>query len=211
MNLSDLNNLDLKNLDLKDIAAASVTVKAVILVVLFVAILALGWYLVWSGGIKELEAARSKEQELRQEYTKKKAEVFYFKEHEKRLEEVKLSLQTLLQQLPERSQMEQVLIDINQAGIGRGLEFELFRPGTESLTDIYATLPVAIKVSGTYHNIGGFVSDLTQLKRIVTLHDITLMPVKDNLLSMDLRIQTYRSLDEGELAEAKRKKSEAKK
>jgi type IV pilus assembly protein PilO len=120
-------------------------------------------------------------------------------------------LQTLLQQLPERSQMEQVLIDINQAGIGRGLEFELFRPGTESLTDIYATLPVAIKVSGTYHNIGGFVSDLTQLKRIVTLHDITLMPVKDNLLSMDLRIQTYRSLDEGELAEAKRKKSEAKK
>jgi len=99
-----------------------------------------------------------------------------------------------------------LLADINQVGVGRGLDFNLFRPGAETLADFYATLPVAIKVSGSYHDIGGFVSDLAQMPRIVTLHDVALAPEKEGLLTMDARVQTYRYLDENELAAVRRQK-----
>jgi type IV pilus assembly protein PilO len=107
--------------------------------------------------------------------------------------------------------MDALLTDINQAGVGHGLDFELFRPGIESLADFYATLPVAIKVSGSYHDIAGFVSDLGKLPRIVTLHEISLAPATEGRLNMDARIQTYRYLDENELAAAKKLKQEKKK
>ncbi|OYY95453.1 MAG: pilus assembly protein PilO [Hydrogenophilales bacterium 28-61-23] len=201
MNFSELNNLDLK-----DITSAPAPVRAMVLVVLFLAILAAGWYLVWSDAQRGLDAARLEEKTLRDSYSIKKGQVFHYEEHKRRLVEVEHSLAAMLRQLPDRSQMDALLADINQAGVGRGLEFDLFRPGGETPADFYATLPVSIKVSGSYHDIGGFVSDLAKMPRIVTLHDVALTPGKDNLLSMDARVQTYRYLDENEIAAVKKQK-----
>ena len=201
MNLSELNNLDLK-----DITSAPAPFRAVVLAVLFLAILAGGWYLVWSDAIKSLDAARAEEQALRTSFTVKKGQVFHYEAYKRRLAEVEQSLAAMLRQLPDRSQMDALLADINQVGVGRGLDFNLFRPGSETLADFYATLPVAIKVSGSYHDIGGFVSDLAQMPRIVTLHDVALAPEKEGLLTMDARVQTYRYLDENELAAVRRQK-----
>ena len=201
MNLSELNNLDLK-----DITSAPAPVRALVLVFLFLAILAGGWYLVWSDAKQSLDAARAEEESLRASYTAKKGQVFHYEVHKRRLAEVEQSLATMLRQLPDRSQMDALLADINQVGVGRGLDFNLFRPGAETLADFYATLPVSIKVTGSYHDIGGFVSDLAQMPRIVTLHDVALSPEKDGLLNMEARVQTYRYLDENELAAVRRQK-----
>lgn len=206
MNFSDINNLDLK-----DITSAPAPVRAVVLVVLFAVIIGAGWYLVWSDALRGLDAARAEEQSLRESYSAKKAQVFNYEAHKRRLFEVEQSLAAMLRQLPDRSQMDALLADINQVGVGRGLEFDLFRPGNETPADFYATLPVSIKVSGKYHDIGGFVSDLAKMPRIVTLHDVALMPGKEGVLSMDARVQTYRYLDENELAAAKKQKQGAKK
>ncbi|MDP2433544.1 MAG: type 4a pilus biogenesis protein PilO [Pseudomonadota bacterium] len=198
MNWSDLNNLDLKN-----IANAPLAVRALVLAVLFVAMLAGGWYLLWADTLKQLNASRQEEQSLRDGYAAKKTQAYHYTAYKQRLSDVEQSLASLLRQLPNRSEMDALLTDINQAGVGHGLDFELFRPGSESMAEFYATLPVSIKVSGRYHDIASFVSDLAMLPRIVTLHDISLTPAKEGTLNMDARIQTYRYLDENELAAAK--------
>ncbi len=202
MNLSDLNNLDLK-----DIASAPLPVRAVILALLFAAILAGGWFLLWSDALASLEGAKREEQSLRESYTVKKGQAFHYEAYKRRLAEIERSLESLLRQLPDRSQMDALLTDINQVGVSKGLEFELFRPGSETLADFYATLPVAIRVVGAYHDMGGFVDDLAKLPRIVSVHDIVLTPAKDNQLTMEARIQTYRYLDEKEIAEVKKQKA----
>ncbi len=199
MNMSDLNNLDLK-----DIANAPVAVRALVLAVLFVSLLAGGWYLFWADSLKQLNVSRQAEQGLRDAYTAKKTQAYHYAAYKQRLKDVEQSLASLLRQLPNRSEMDALLTDINQAGVGHGLDFELFRPGSESLAEFYATLPVSIKVTGHYHDIASFVSDLAKLPRIVTLHDISLIPAKDGALNMDARIQTYRYLDENELAASKK-------
>lgn len=203
MNVSDLNNLDLK-----DIVRAPAPVRALILGLLFAAILVAGWFLVWSDAMSRLETARLEEQSLRDSYTIKKGQAYHYEAYKRRLAEVEQSLDSLLRQLPNRSQMDALLTDINQVGVGRGLEFDLFRPGAETLADFYATLPVAIKVVGSYHDMGGFVNDLAKLPRIVSVHDIVLLPAKDSTLTMEARIQTYRYLDENELAAVKKQKQQ---
>jgi type IV pilus assembly protein PilO len=202
MNLSDINNLDLK-----DITSAPAPVRAVILVLLFLAILAGGWYLVWSDAKQSLDVREPGRANTARQLLVKKGQVFHYEAYKRRLVEVEQSLAAMLRQLPDRSQMDALLADINQVGVGRGLEFNLFRPGAETLADFYATLPVSIKVSGSYHDIGGFVSDLAKMPRIVTLHDVALTPEKEGLLNMDARVQTYRYLDDNELAAVRRQKS----
>jgi type IV pilus assembly protein PilO len=165
-----------------------------------------GWFLVWSDAMTGLDAAKREEQSLRDSYSVKKGQAYHYDAYKRRLAEVEQSLDSLLRQLPNRSQMDALLTDINQVGVGRGLEFDLFRPGTETLADFYATLPVAIKVVGSYHDMGGFVNDLARLPRIVSLHDVVLAPAKDSTLVMEARIQTYRYLDENELAAVKKQK-----
>lgn len=199
MNLSDLNNIDLK-----DVANAPLAARVLVLAILFVSLLAGGWYLFWADSLKQLNVSRQEEQSLRDAYAAKKTQAYHYVAYRQRLADVEQSLASLLRQLPNRSEMDALLTDINQAGVGHGLDFELFRPGSESMAEFYATLPVSIKVTGRYHDIASFVSDLAKLPRIVTLHDIALMPAKDGALNMDARIQTYRYLDENELAASKK-------
>lgn len=196
----DLN--DLKSLDLKDLARAPLPVKAVVLAVLFFAILGLGYYLDWSNGMAELDGLRNEEASLREVYAQKKRQAIHYEAYKKRLADIEKSLAALLRQLPNRAEMDALLTDINQAGVGRGLEFELFRPGQEALSEFYATLPVTIKVKGEYHDMAGFVSDVAQLPRIVTLHDVSLAPVGEGGggLIMEATLRTYRYLDESEMA-----------
>lgn len=206
MNWSDINNLELK-----DVVSAPAPVRAVLMVLIFLGIVALGWYLIWSDAITQMESARNDEQTLREAYSSKKSQAYHYETYKRRLEEIEKSLASLLRQLPNRSEMDALLTDINQVGVGRGLSFELFRPGTETPADFYATLPVDIRVTGGYPDIGGFVNDVAKLPRIVTLHDVSLTPGKEGaILTMEARVQTYRYLDDSEMAAQKKSKEQRK-
>lgn len=201
---------EFRSLDFNDLPRAPASVKAVLLLTLFLAIIGLGYYLDWSTGLEELDKMRAEETSLRDGYSERKRQATYYEEHKRRLEETEQALKALLKQLPSKAEMDALLMDINQAGVGRGLTFELFRPGGESLADSYATLPVTIKVTGTFHDLAGFVSDVAQMPRIVTLHDISLLPGKDAVLTMDATVRTYRDLDENEVT-ARQKAQKGKK
>ncbi len=192
---------ELQSLDLKDLARASLPVKAVAVAVLFGAIVALGYYLDWSDSLDEVDKLRGEETTLREAYTQKKRQAYHYAAYKQRLTDIEQSLSALLKQLPNKAEMDALLTDINQVGIGRGLQFDLFRPGQEAPADFYATLPVSIRVTGSYHDVAGFVSDVAHLPRIVTVHDTSLTPNKDGVLSMDATLRTYRYLEESEMAQ----------
>jgi type IV pilus assembly protein PilO len=194
MNLSELNNLDLKNF-----AKAPASAKAVVLGLALILLVAAGYFLDWSQGLDELEAARAQEKSLRDTYTNKKRQAIHLEAYRKRLADTEQALKAMLRQLPNKAEMDHLLTDINQTGISQGLEFDLFKPGTEVKADFYATMPVTIKVNGSYHELGSFVSEVAKLPRIVTVHDIALAPRKDTQLTMDATIRTYRYLDESEM------------
>lgn len=162
-------------------------------------ILAVGYYMDWSPAIDQLNAAEQEEQTLRASYTTKKRQAINYEAYKQRLADTEKALAALLRQLPNKAQMDDLLADINQVGIGRGLEFDLFRPGNEIKADFYATLPVVIKVNGGYHDFGNFVSDVAKLPRVVTIHDINLTPGKAGRMTMDATVRTYRYLDESEI------------
>jgi type IV pilus assembly protein PilO len=202
MNLSDLNNLDLKEL-----VQAPPAIKGVVAAFIVLFIMGVGYYIDWSSALDTLNAAKQEEQSLRDTYTTKKRQAINYAAYKQRLADTEKALAALLRQLPNKSEMDSLLTDINQVGIGRGLEFDLFRPGNEVKSDFYATLPVTIKVVGGYHDLGNFVSDIAKLPRIVTIHDISLEPNKNGKLVMDATIKTYRYLDESEMqTQAKGKK-----
>jgi type IV pilus assembly protein PilO len=195
MNLSELNNLDLKNF-----AKASPSAKAVVLGFALLLLVAAGYFLDWSQNLDELKAAEAEEMSLRETYTDKKRQAIHLEAYRKRLADTEQALKAMLRQLPNRSEMDNLLTDINQTGISQGLEFDLFKPETEVKADFYATVPVKIKVNGGYHELGSFVSEVAKLPRIVTVHDIALVPIKDAKLTMDATIRTYRYLEASEMA-----------
>ncbi|NTV93807.1 MAG: type 4a pilus biogenesis protein PilO [Thiobacillus sp.] len=206
MNMSDLNNLDLSNL-----AQAPVAVKGVVAGFILVAIVAVGYYLDWSPAIDGLKVAQAEELKLRDTYTVKKRQAIHYEAYKQRLADTEKALSALLKQLPNKSEMDNLLTDVNQIGIGRGLEFDLFRPGNETRADFYATLPVTIKVNGGYHDLGNFVSDIAKLSRVVTIHDINLAPASSGRLVMDATVRTYRYLDANEMTSGGKKAGENKK
>lgn len=206
MELSDLNNIDLK-----DLANAPVAVRAGVLAGAFVLALVLGYWLVLSSQFTALSAARKQEQTLKDTFMDKKRQAINLDAYRKQLVEINHSFGALLRELPNRSEMDALLSDINQAGLGRGLKFELFKPGTESIKDFYAELPISIRVTGSYHDFGAFASDVAQLSRIATLHDISITSDKDGQLVMNATVDTYRYLDEDELAAKKRAENGKKK
>ena len=202
MKLDDFNNIDFKNM-----GSMPMPVKLVLLVFLFLILLGLGYWFLWSDEISEIDQAKAKEQELRQTFLTKKAQAVKIDAYKQQMIDIEKTFGALLKQLPDKSQMDGLLTDINQAGLGRGLEFELFKPGQETVADFYAEMPIQIKIKGNYHDIGAFATDISKLSRIVTLNDLTITPInkdaKDSSLTMDATAKTYRYLDSSEMAAKK--------
>ncbi len=176
------------------------------------AVLAALWFTVLSGAADDLEAERNNEPKLKQDYLAKLAQAVNLSELRKQKQQVQEYVTQLEKQLPGKAEMDALLSDINQAGIGRGLQFELFRPVQVELKDFYAELPIAIKVSGKYHDIGAFAADVANLSRIVTLHNLAITsPTKDasGNLVMEATARTYRYLDVNEMAEIRKAKADA--
>ncbi|WP_353739401.1 type 4a pilus biogenesis protein PilO [Accumulibacter sp.] len=158
-----------------------------------------------------LQAKQETELKLRDEFITKKTQALNLDLYVQRLNEIERSFGTLLKQLPNKSEVESLLVEINQAGMGRGLQFELFKPGAEQVKDFYAELPITVRLTGTYHDFGSFAGDIGGLSRIVTLNNIAIttnQQSKDGTLVMDATTKTFRYLDEEELA-AKRKAAQA--
>lgn len=197
---------DFRTLDPRDPGLWPPIPRAIILAGLFVTILALGWWLGWRGQQEELETRRRQEGRLKEEWIAKKRQAINLDEYRKQLAEINRSFGAQLKQLPNASEMESLLVDINQAGLGRGLQFELFKPGVEVARDFYAELPIMIRITGGYHDMGAFAGDIAKLPRIVTLNDIDVAPVKEGGLSMSAVAKTFRYLDEEEMARQKKEK-----
>ncbi|MCX7248967.1 MAG: type 4a pilus biogenesis protein PilO [Burkholderiales bacterium] len=166
-------------------------------VVLFVVVL---WFLWLNSSQTELEVEQSRETKLREDYKIKLGKAINLEALKKQREQVQQYVTQLEKQLPSKAEMDALLSDINQAGLGRSLQFDLFRPGQVAVKDYYAELPIALRVTGRYHDIGAFASDVANLSRIVTLNNLTIVPGKDGSLTMDATAKTFRYLDAGEVA-----------
>ena len=190
-----------KNLNTSDPGSWPALPKLGLLLLLLIVILVVAYFFDWQGQLEELEAGRAQEEKLKAEYVDKKKQAVNLDLLENQKREIETSFGALLKQLPNKSQMEALLVDINQSGLGRGLQFELFRPAqSETVRDFYAELPINVKVTGNYHDMGAFASDIGQLPRIVTLNDINLNVGKDGTLTMDTIAKTFRYLDDEEVA-----------
>ena len=200
---------DFQTLDPQDPGLWPLLPRIVILAGLFIVLLTAAWWFGWSAQLVELDGKRQQEIRLKDEWLAKKRQAVNLDENRKQLAEIDRSFGALLRQLPSKAEMETLLVDINQAGLGRGLQFELFKPGSEQAKDFYAELPITIKLLGSYHDLGAFTGDIAKLARIVTLNDIDIASGKDNVLVMTAVAKTFRYLDEDELAKVKREKAAA--
>ena len=199
---------ELKRLNPRDIGIWPLPAKIGALTLLFLVLMGLATYFGWLPQYDEFEAKEKQEVVLRQEYSTKKAQAINLDLYVQQLKEVEQQFGSLLRQLPSKSEMDALLSDINQAGLGRGLQFELFKPSVERLQDFYAELPVDLRVTGSYHDIGAFTSDVSQLSRIVTLNDIAITnkDPKDMVLTMEAVAKTFRYLDDEEVSRQRKAK-----
>jgi type IV pilus assembly protein PilO len=173
------------------------------------AVIVLGYFAYWNGQFEEQDTLALQEQTLREAYKSKMAQAINLDALEAQQQQVNRYVERLEKQLPSKAEMAALLSDINQAGLGRGLQFELFKPGQVVVKDYYAELPIDIKVSGSYHDIGEFAADMAKMPRIVTLNNLSLTTGKDGVLSLDAVAKTFRYLDQEELdaqAQARKKK-----
>ena len=190
--------------------------KVTVMVLVALAWVVAGWFIVLSSTTDELQAARDKEPALKQEYTAKLAQAINLDELRKQKLQVEEYVVQLEKQLPGKAEMDALLSDINQAGIGRGLQFDLFRPGQVVVKDYYAELPISIRVAGRFHDIGAFTADIANLSRIVTLHGLNITAAggpqgsPTGVLTMDATARTYRYLDKDEIASLKKPAAGAK-
>jgi len=201
---------EFKRTNWKDPGTWHVAPKLLVLVAILAGLPVAGFFADTQGQIEELEKGAADEAKLKDEYLDKKKQAVNLDLHRQQLREIDTQFGALLRQLPNRSQMDALLVDINQAGLGRGLQFELFKPApSETQREFYAELPITVKVTGSYHDMGAFASDVGQLSRIVTLNDVTIMQDK-GALTMDATARTFRYLDDTEV-QAQRKAAAAKK
>jgi type IV pilus assembly protein PilO len=202
---------EFKRTNWQDPGTWHVAPKALVLLAVLVAIPVAGFFLDTQAQLNELESGATQENQLKEQYLGKKKQAINLDLHRQQLREIDTQFGALLRQLPNKSQMDALLVDINQAGLGRGLQFELFKPAAnEAVRDFYAELPIQVKVLGTYHDMGAFASDVGQLSRIVTLNDVGISAGKDGNLMMDATARTFRYLDDEEVA-AQRKAQASKK
>ena len=195
---------EIKSTNWQDAGTWHAAPKALVLAAVLVVIPVAGYFADTAGQIEALEAGQAEEARLKDSYLNKKRQAINLDLHRQQLREINVQFGALLRQLPDKSQMDALLVDINQAGLGRGLQFELFKPGGDTVREFYAELPISVKVVGTYHDMGAFASDIGQLSRIVTLNDVAISTQKDGNLSMDATARTFRYLSDDE-ANAQRK------
>lgn len=199
-----------KRLDPKNVGNWPTAPKVVVLAGLFILFMAGGYWFDWSDQLTQLDIAHQKEETLKTAFMDKKKQAINLDTYRQQLKDLEQAFGALLKQLPNKSEMDALLTDINQAGLGRGLEFELFKPEPkENISEFYAELPITVKITGRYHDLGAFASDVSLLPRIVTLNDLGVSIGKDNVLTMDAIAKTYRYLDDDEVA-AQRKAAKEK-
>src|SRR5687767_13157601 len=192
---------ELRRLDPKKIGSWPVGPKVGVLVFTLALIVGLAYWFDWAAQIEQIDAEKAKEDQLKTTFLEKKKEALDLPAYRKQLEDIEKSFGALLKQLPGKAEMDALLTDINQAGLGRGLQFDLFKPASaETMREFYAELPITIRITGNYHDIGAFASDIGKLSRIVTLNDISLTTGKDGNLVMDAVAKTFRYLDDEEIA-----------
>lgn len=201
---------ELKNVDPKKPGGWPLPIKMGALALMLVGVVVAGAVLDWQDEWDRLTVIREEENKLKDAFLAKKKQAVNLDLIKKQLIETQQSFGALLKQLPTKSEMAALLTDINQAGLGRGLLFELFRPSPEVVTGEFTEQPITIKVTGTYDDLGKFASDISMMPRIVTLNEISIVPMAGGQLSMDAIAKTYRYLDEEELS-AQKKPSGAKK
>lgn len=195
---------ELKNLDPKNPGAWPWAAKLLAFVIIFIIVVVAGAVLDWQEQWNGLKEAQEKEDALKITYLSKKRQAVNLDLIKKQLLETQESFGALLKQLPNKSEMDALLTDINQAGLGRGLQFDLFRPGSESIKGSFAEQPISIKVTGNYDDLGRFTSDISMLPRIVTLNDISIKPTSEGVLTMEATAKTFRYLDDEEMAAQKK-------
>jgi type IV pilus assembly protein PilO len=193
MNLSDLNELDISN-----IANWPTPARVFVISLVFVGVLGLGYWLDIKDQRTSLQQAEAQEQQLRRTFEVKAKKAANLQAYEQQLAEMKESFGAMLRQLPNKTEVAELLVDISQTGLASGLEFELFKPQAEVPREFYAELPISIRVKGDYHEFGSFISGVAALPRIVTVHDINVEPDSNGELTMDILAKTYRYMDEEE-------------
>lgn len=203
---------DFRRLNWQDPGTWPLIPKIVVLLAILVAVPVAGYFLDWQGQLEQIDAGRSEEQKLKDSYVAKKRQAVNLDLHKQQLREIDTQFGALLRQLPNKSQMDALLVDINQAGLGRGLQFDLFKPAAAEIQkEFYAELPIEVKVVGTYHDMGAFAADVGALPRIVTLNDVRINAQKDGTLVMEATARTFRYLDEEEIAAQRRAQQAARK
>jgi len=203
---------EFRQLNPKDPGTWPLVPKVAVLLAILIVIPVAGFFLDTQGQLDQLEAGRAQEVKLKDDYLSKKRLAVNLDLYKQQLREIDTQFGALLKQLPNRSQMDALLVDINQAGLGRGLQFELFKPAvSETSREFYNELPIQVKVTGTYHDMGAFASDVGQLSRIVTLNEVSVEAQKDGILAMETVARTFRYLDEEEVSAMRKQKAAVKK
>ena len=190
---------DFRRLNPREMGIWPWSAKLLVLFMLFLILMIFAALFDWRDQWDQLDTGKKEEATLRQSWLVKKQQAVNLEAYRQQLKDIEQQFGALLKQLPNRSEVDALLTDINQAGLGRGLDFEYFRPGAQRMADFYAELPIQIKVTGSYHDMGAFASDVAQLSRIVTLNNISIQNEK-NGLSMEAIAKTFRYLDDDELA-----------
>lgn len=204
---------EFRNLNPQDVGTWPVVPRVTVLLGLFAAILVAGWWFVWSDQLDALALRQKDEETLKEDFLAKKRQAVNLDLYTQQLNEIDRSFGALLKQLPNKSEVESLLVEINQSGMGRGLQFDLFKPGQEVIKDFYAELPISVRLTGGYHDFGAFAGDIGRLSRIVTLNNISISANtqgKDGGLAMDAVTKTFRYLDETEVAQQKKAAQAAK-
>lgn len=189
-----------QNLDPKDPSIWPALPRYALFAAISVFLVVALWFLWLNTSEEQLVAEQTEEVKLREEYKQKLSKAVNLEALKKQREQVLQYVTQLEKQLPSKAEMAALLSDINQAGLGRSLQFDLFRPGQVAVKDYYAELPIAVRVTGRYHDIGNFASDIANLSRIVTLNNLAIVPAKDGTLTMDATAKTFRYLDSDEVA-----------
>lgn len=202
---------DFKGLDANDPGQWPLAPRIAVFIGLLVATIALAWWLDWREQGMLLEQREAEETQLRDDWAAKKRLAVNLHEYRRQLEETDRQFGALLKQLPNRAEMDSLLADINQAGLGRGLMFELFKPGTDVVKDFYAEMPIEVRILGEYDDFGKFASDVAQMARIVTLNDVSLTRTDSGPLKLEAKAVTYRYLDEEELAAQRQRQEQERK